>query len=144
MLNNEEERPPLIVECPHCHLQVIPTSDNHCPSCREDINNRLDINPRRVALLVYESEELLPYCYNCGAHTDRYVRTSADEESGLETIIFGEKSPEKTSNVIVFLPECDLCSESEIELVEVDYEKQTMKIMVDIKFQEKVFQFRET
>ncbi|MBL8089574.1 MAG: hypothetical protein KF758_18420 [Anaerolineales bacterium] len=138
----EENNPPIIIECPHCHVQVIPMANNICPSCREDINNKQNVNSRQVVLMVHESEELPPYCYSCSAPTDRYVRISADEESGLETLIFGEKSPESTSNVIVYLPECELCSDSEIELIEVDYENQTMKIMVDIRFEEKVLQFR--
>ena len=143
MLNNEEERPSLIVECPHCHVRVVPMENNICPACRENIQYLQNTNFQSVAFTLHESEELPSYCHSCNAHTERLVRVAADKESSLDTIIFGESSPEHTSNVIIFLPECENCSDEEIELVEVDYDKQTMKIMVFPGFQERVLQFRE-
>jgi hypothetical protein len=119
-------------------------ANNICPSCREDMHNIQNLDSDKVVLMLHESEELPSYCYSCNAYTERLVRIAADEESGLETIIFGEKAPEDTSNVIIFLPECELCSDLEIELVEVDYEHQTMKIMVHQRFQERVLQSRKT
>lgn len=141
MLEEENEKP-IIIECPHCHSRIIPLANNLCPSCREDISSNFNVNTRQVVLTLNESEELPPYCHSCGAPTDRFIRIAADEESNLGTLFFGEQSPQDTSNVIVYLPECELCIDKEIEFVEVDYDKQIMKIMVDIRFQERVIQFR--
>lgn len=143
MLSDEEGRPSLIVECPHCHVRVVPMENNLCPACRENIQYIQNINFQKVAFTLRESEELPSYCHSCNAHTERLVRIAADEESSLDTIIFGENSPENTSNVIIFLPECENCSDEEIELVEVDYDHQTMKIMTHPRFRENVLQFRE-
>lgn len=142
-MSNMEEKPPLIIECPHCHTPVIPLANNICPSCREDMSNMQDVDPNRVALAVHESEEFPSFCYSCNRYTERLIRVTADEESGIETLLFRQRPPESTSNIIIYLPECELCSELEVELVEVDYEHQTMKIMVHWGFQARVFQVRE-
>jgi Zn finger protein HypA/HybF involved in hydrogenase expression len=139
----EENKEPLIIECPHCHARVIPLQNNLCPACREDIQYVQNTDFQRVAFALHESEELPQYCHSCNTATERLIRISADEESTLETLIFGEKSPESTSNVIIYLPECENCSDLEIELVEVDYDHQMMKIMVHKEFRERIFQFRE-
>ena len=143
MMDEQEDKIPLTVECPHCHVRVIPMADNRCPACREDMQYVPSVDPSRVALLLYESEELPSYCYSCNMYTERLVRISADEESGLETLFFGEKVPENTTNVIIFLPECELCSDLELELVEVDYDHQSLKIMAHPGFHDRVIQLRE-
>lgn len=101
------------------------------------------VDPHRVALAIHESEELPSFCYSCNMYTERIIRVAADEESIVETFLLGQQSPEHTSNVIIYLPECELCSESEIELVEVDYDHQVLTIMVNDRFRERVIQFRE-
>ena len=142
-MNENEEKLPLIAECPHCHTSVIPKANNICPACGEDVLDMWGVDLSHIAFFVHESEEFPPYCYSCGRLTDRLIRVTSDQESGLETLLFKNQRPENTSNVIVYLPECELCSESEVELVEVDYEYQRMKIMVHPEFQERVLQFRE-
>lgn len=142
-MNEIPENPPLIVECPHCHTNVIPYVDNTCPNCGEDVLDMAGVDLSRGAFFVYESEEFPPCCYSCGRFAERLIRVTSDQESGLETLLFSNRPPENTSNVIVYLPECELCSESEVELVEVDYEHQRMKIMVHQGFQERVLRFRE-
>jgi len=78
-------------------------------------------------------------------YTERQIRTSADEESNLEIMLFGPSAPEDTSNVIIYLPQCEVCSElNEPEIVEVDYDHQTMTIVVHRGFRERVLQLRET
>ncbi|MBV6400479.1 MAG: hypothetical protein CNIPEHKO_00766 [Anaerolineales bacterium] len=138
------ESHPLIIECPHCHTNVIPMADNHCPNCGENVLDMSGVDLNHVAFFVNESEEFPPCCYSCGRFTERLIRVSSDQESGLETLIFGEQPPENTSNVIVYLPECERCSESEVELIEVDYEHQMMKIMVHRGFRDRVLQYRQT
>lgn len=142
-MNDDEEKVPLTIECPHCHVRVIPMADNLCPACREDVTYIQSADSNRVTLILHESEELPSYCYSCNMHTDRIVRITADEESTLATLFLGENSPENTTNIIIHLPECELCSDLDIELVEVDYDKQTMKIMAHPGFREKVLQLRK-
>jgi len=142
-MSDMEEKPSLIIECPHCHTHVIPMANNICPSCREDMLDMQGVDPNRVALAVHESEEFPSFCYSCNTYTERLIRVTPDKESDVETLLFGQRPPESTTNIIVYLPECELCSELEVELVEVDYEHQTMKIMVHRGFQERVLQLRE-
>jgi hypothetical protein len=142
-MNEIEERMPLIIECPHCHVRVIPTVNNVCPNCHEDVTDMTGVDPNQVPLTVSETEEFPSHCYSCDQYTDQYVRLSSDGESSIERFIFGDRRPEDTTNIIVYLPVCELCSEKEVELVEADYDLQTMVIMVHRKFRDRVFHYRE-
>lgn len=143
--NPSSEQPPsVIVECPHCHTRVIPKSNNLCPACQEDISDLQDTDPNQVAFTIHESEELPSYCVSCNMYTERIVRASADDESGILTAIFGLSAPDNTSNVILYLPQCEMCDELEgPQLVEVDYEHQTMTLVVHRGFRDRVIQLRE-
>ena len=142
-MNDSEEHPPLIVECPHCHIRVIPKPDHTCPNCHEDVADMTGVDPNQVTLTVSETEEFPPYCYSCNRYTDQFVRVSTRDESGIERLLFGTRLPEDTSDIIVFLPVCELCIGKEVELVEADYDRQTITIMVHRGFQDRVIQFRE-
>ncbi len=129
----------MVIECPHCHTRVIPRKDNTCPACHNDISDLKDVDPNVVSMVIHESQELPPFCYSCNSYTERHVRVSADKESYLENLILGPASPEKTSNVIIFLPQCELCAELGIpEPVGVDYDHQTMKFLVHRDFRDRV------
>jgi len=119
-MNEIEERMPLIIECPHCHVRVIPTANNVCPNCHEDVTDMTGVDPNQVPLTVSETEEFPSHCYSCDQYTDQHVRLSSDGESSIERFIFGDRRPEDTTNIIVYLPVCDLCSEKEVELVEAE------------------------
>jgi len=145
MENNKEERPSLIVECPHCHTRVVPKANNICPACRNNMLELQGVNPNQVSLSIHESEELPSFCYSCNTYTERYVRVSADKESDLEVLLFGRSLPEATSNVIINLPQCEQCGEmDEPEPVDVDYDHQKMTFVVHRGFRERVFQLRKT
>ena len=138
-----EERLPLIVECPHCHVRVLPLSNNICPACRNDMSDLQDVDPNQVSLTIREAEKLPSFCYSCNRYTERRIRFSADKESDLETALFGLASPEKTTNVIIYLPQCEECAEwKEPERIGVDYEHQTITILVHKGFRDHVFQLR--
>lgn len=144
MENNLEERRPLIVECPHCHTRVVPKANNICPACRNNMLDLQGVNPNQVSLSIHESEELPSFCYSCNTFTERYIRVSGDKESDLEVLLFGQSSPEATSNVIINLPQCEQCGEmDDSKPVEVDYEHQKMTFVVHQGFKERVFQLRE-
>jgi hypothetical protein len=143
-MNDMEEKPSLIVECPHCHKKVIPKGNNNCPSCREDMSDQEGVDLNQTSFTIHESEELPSFCYSCNMYTERQIRISGDKESDLEKMLFGPSSPEDTSNVIIYLPQCEVCSElNEPELVEVDYEHQTMTIVVHRGFRERVLQLHD-
>jgi len=147
----EEENTPLeepvtvIIECPHCHIRVIPKPNNICPACQEDISNLEGTDPDQVAFTIHESEDLPDYCFSCNSYTERIIRVSADEESGILNAIFGTPEPEDTTNVILYLSQCDLCDErdKDPQRVEVDYEHQTMTLVVHRGFRDRVLQMRE-
>lgn len=141
-MDDMEERPALIVECPHCHVRVVPMANNICPACRNDISKK-GVDPNQVSLTISESEELPTFCYSCNRYTERSVRVSGDKESDLAKVLFGSAAPEKTSNVIVYIPQCEECAEwKELELVDVDYDHQTITLVVHKGFQERVLQLR--
>ena len=131
----------MLIECPHCHKRVIPKANNICPACREDMSDMEGVDPNQTSLTIHESEELPSYCYSCNMYTERQIRLSGDQESALGTIFFGLNRPEDTSNVIIYLPQCEVCSElNEPEIVDVDYEHQTMTIIVHRGFRDRVDQ----
>lgn len=143
-MNEIPERPPLIIECPHCHTRVIPQSNNVCPNCHEDVTDISGVDRDHAPFTVSETEEFPSYCHSCNQYTDRYVRVTSDNETFLEQILFKNSLPEDTTKVFVFLPECELCSDKDVELVDVDYEHQTMKIMVHHGFRDRVLQYRQS
>ena len=103
-----------------------------------------DVDPNRVPLVLHESEELPSYCFSCSRYTERKVRVSGDNESILEKFFFGEAAPERTTNVIIFLPQCEQCGElEEPEPTAVDYDRQTMTFAVHTGFRDRVLQLRE-
>ena len=69
---------------------------------------------------------------------------SGDQESVLSKFLTRNVLPEETSNVVIFLPQCQFCAEIEDpEPVEVDYENQTMTFAVHAGFRDRVIQSRE-
>jgi hypothetical protein len=143
-MEDTEEKPSLIVECPHCHKKVVPKANNRCPACQEDMSDLEGVDPNQISLAIFESEELPSFCYSCNRYTERQIRISADPESDLEKLLFGSVRPENTSNVIVHLPQCEVCSElNQPEIVEVDYEHQSITLMVHKGFRERAFQLRD-
>ncbi|MCQ3936059.1 MAG: hypothetical protein DPW18_03310 [Chloroflexi bacterium] len=144
--NNEgqNKNASIIVECPHCYTKILPLADNTCPACQGDLSHPVWMDSNRVSLLIHESEELPSYCYSCNQYTEQKVRVSGDQESLLSELLTGDVSPEQTSNVVIFLPQCESCAEMEDpEPVEVDYELQTMTFVVHAGFRDRVIQFRE-
>ena len=140
-----EERQPLIVECPHCHVRVLPKANNICPACRKDMSDLQDPDPNQVSLSIKESEELPTFCYSCNRYTERYIRVSADKESDLEKAIIGSPLPENTTNVIIYLPQCEECAEgNEPEKISVDYDYQTITLVVHKGFRDRVIQLRDS
>ena len=138
-----EERPSLIVECPHCHVRVLPMANNICPSCRNDMTNLEDVDPDQVSLVIHEAEKLPSYCYSCNRYTERYIRVSADRESDLETALFGRPLPENTTNIIIYLPECEDCAEINTPTkTSADYDHQTITLIVHKGFRDRVLQMR--
>jgi hypothetical protein len=139
-----DEPRPFIVECPHCHTRVLPLANNICPACDNDISDLQDVDMNQVALTIRESEELPTFCFACNRYTERLVRVSADKESDMENALFGVPPPNKTTNVIIFLPECEECAEwKEIEQTGADYDNQTITLVVHKGFQERVLQSRD-
>lgn len=139
-----DEKASPFVKCPHCYTKIMPLADNTCPACQGDLSNLAGVDPNKVALLIYESEELPTYCYSCNQYTEQEVRVSGDQESIMSNFFMGDVLPEETSNVVIFLPQCESCAEIEDpEPVDVDYDNQTMTFPVHTGFRDRVIQFRE-
>lgn len=140
----QEKSASIFVECPHCHTKVMPHADNTCPACQCNLSNLDGVAPNKVSFLIHESEKLPPYCYSCNQYTEQEIRVSGDQESILSKFFMGNVSPEQTTNVIIFLPQCEVCSEEEDpEPIEVDYDLQTMTFMVHTGFRDRTIQSRE-
>jgi len=142
--DEHKERRSLVVECPHCHTRVVPLKNNICPACRSDMSDLEGVDPNMVACTIHESEELPTFCFSCNRYTERTVRVSGDKESTLEKFFFARASPESTTNVIIFLPQCEQCAElEEPEPVEVDYDHQTMTFVAHTGFKDRVLTSRK-
>lgn len=141
---DQEKSASIFMECPHCYTKILPLADNTCPACQGDLSSLAGVNPNKVSFLIHESEELPLCCYSCGQYTEDEVRVSGDQESILSRFLMRDVLPEETSNVIIFLPQCQFCAEIEDpEPVEVDYESQTMTFAVHTRFRDQVLQLRE-
>ncbi len=141
---DQEKDTSILMECPHCFTKILPHADNTCPACQGDLSSLAGVNPNKVSFLIHESEELPLCCYSCGQYTEQEVRVSGDQESILSKFFMGDISPEETSNVVIFLPQCQFCAEIEDpEPVEVDYDNQTMTFSVHTRFRDQVIQLRE-
>ncbi len=142
-----------IIECPHCHVRVLPTKDNICPACRENVLDVADVNPNMVSMIVREGTQLPTFCSSCNSYTERYVRLQGDQESEIANAILTlaellalhpkwshRNSEVGTSNVYIYLPQCEQCAElGKPEPLEVDYEHQTMKFMVHRSFRDRAY-----
>jgi hypothetical protein len=141
--DDKEEQSRLVIECPHCHVRVLPLASNICPACRNNMSDVQDVDPNQVSLTIHESEKLPSFCYSCNRYTERYIRFSADKESDLEKVLFGLASPEKTTNVIIYLPQCEECAQWKVpERISADYDHQTVTIVVHQGFRDHVLQLR--
>lgn len=141
---DQEKNASIFIECPHCYTKILPLADNTCPACQGDLSSLVGVNPNKVSFLIHELEELPSHCYLCDQYTERVVRVSGDQESILSKFLMAGVSPEQTSNVIIFLPQCEFCADVEDpEPIEVDYDKQTMTFVVHAGFRDRVTQFRE-
>ena len=137
----EEQHSP-IIECPHCHTRVIPKANNICPACQKDILDLSEVRPDQTAFTIHDTEDLPDHCYACDQYTERVIQLSADAES-LISSLFEMPEPEDTTNVILYLSECEACSElNRPQIVDIDYEHQTLTIMVHVNFKERVLQMR--
>lgn len=140
----QEKNASIFMQCPHCFTKILPHADNTCPACQGDLSSLVGVNPNKVSFLIHESEELPLCCYSCGQYTELEVRVSGDQESIISKFFMGNVSPEDTSNVVIFLPQCQFCAETEDpEPVEVDYDNQTMTFAVHTRFRDQVLQLRE-
>lgn len=141
--NEAEVRKPLVVECPHCYARILPRSNNICPSCHNDLMDLEGIDPNQVSLVIHEAEELPSFCYSCNRYTERTIRLSADQESDLAAALFGRSLPENTTNIIIYLPECEDCTGiNEPVKTDVDYDRQTITLIVHKGFRDRVLQSR--
>lgn len=141
---DQEKSESIFIECPHCYTKILPLAGNTCPACQGDLSSLVGVNPNKVSFLIHESEELPLCCYSCGQYTEQEVCVPGDQESILSKFFMGDVSPEETSNVVIFLPQCKFCAEVEDpDPVEVDYDNQTMTFAVHTKFRDQVIQLRE-
>lgn len=142
--DGQEKKVSIFVKCPHCYTKVLPLTNNTCPACQGDLSSLVGVDPNKVSFLIHESEDLPSHCYLCDHYTEREVRVSGDQESILSKFLMLGTSPEQTTNVIIFLPQCEFCAEVEDpEPIEVDYDRQTMTFVVHAGFRDRVIQLRE-
>lgn len=158
----------MILECPHCHLTVMPLGDGECPACHNNTQETAGANPNATLLYVSEATKFPAACCSCNRPTDSLVRvTRAGQVAtsnfrgpsneglwivslvsvvifGLIGILFlpfvgrGRKSVGQTS-MTLHLPQCASCSSTiPIEPEVVDLEHYQLGIIVDRKFAEQV------
>jgi len=145
----------LMIECPHCHVRVLPMQNNICPACKEVISDAPGLDMNKVAITVRESQKLPPYCYSCNSYTDRYVRIEGEEEPLWSKIILGigaflflrpkwlrrsDELDEHTVNVFIFLPQCEQCAEfGKPKPIRVNFEDQQMTFLGSSAFRDRVY-----
>jgi hypothetical protein len=64
-------------ECPHCYARVIAKADGECPACHRNIRDLTGTDPTRTQATLLHGAKLPPFCCDCGAPTDRYVKVKS-------------------------------------------------------------------
>ena len=79
----ETEPPPkrrrTLIECPGCHVRVMPNRDGICPSCRVNVDEVDDDQMRRIT--VRDKAVLPEICVQCGKPTPRRFELEASRKT---------------------------------------------------------------
>ena len=89
-----------MIECPHCHTVVLPTTAGACPSCMKDTRELPDVRTSKIP--IRKGCSMPQVCYRCGDYCTRSVKVAfsepthgyGDEEDGhggffLASMFFG-------------------------------------------------------
>ena len=74
----------MLVECPHCHVRVVPQHQNGvCGTCGKNVNEVDGINPNRGLLVIRQSARMPELCCQCGIPTSEMIEflTEPPDES---------------------------------------------------------------
>ena len=154
----------MLLNCPHCYLLVGVNADGICPNCQKDVNDLSEIDQTKSPLILSGDPVMPKRCCLCGESTKRKVkvskviahdynegRSTADDDVwlwNLVSLLFGSiiaifsllffwstKSPSRSTMKVEYqLPQCEKCSSTSIDPIEVDLAKFTMKISADNRF----------
>lgn len=154
----------MFLECPHCFTRVGVLSDGICPACQKDVHNAPKENASRTSLTIEHGAHLPPICFECGKPTDRYVevkrrvslRKHEDNDEAFDVlmgtvrffsgfaylilwILHGGPWSRRGELVVVYLPQCELCStKGPPEPAYVSPEERSMEFVVNKVFKQEV------
>jgi hypothetical protein len=66
-----------MIECPHCHTVVLPTTAGACPSCMKDTRKPPDIQTSKIP--IRKGCSMPEVCYGCGDYCTRSVKVAFSE-----------------------------------------------------------------
>jgi hypothetical protein len=55
-----------VVQCPHCHRRVLPSSTGACPSCAKVVTDLTGVDPSLRSVLLFAGTTLPQVCAGCG------------------------------------------------------------------------------
>lgn len=68
-----------MIECPHCHTVVLPTTSGACPSCMKDTREPPDVRTWKIP--IRKGCSMPQVCYRCGEFATRSVKVAFSDPS---------------------------------------------------------------
>ncbi len=158
----------MIVECPHCYTNVLPSREGQCPACRNNVHDAPKADPSKTSLTVRHGAELPSFCCGCGCPTDRYVKVlrkishkKAQQDTSLGLFLVlgllfgwifwliawmrGDFRTRVGDVVVARMPQCKLCGANGApDPIRVNAEELRMTFVVHRQFKEKVLEKAES
>ena len=114
-----------MVECPHCHVQVLLRRDGKCPACGQDPRDERGSTPHLTEVRIYELQALPAHCIRCDAQTKRLLKVTRKRRLGGEAtwiqmllavvrprLLLQDGVTGNRQRVDVKLPVCERCQRS--------------------------------
>ena len=153
-----------VLDCPHCHVRVLPKTDGRCPACHNDVNDLRGVDRDMATVEVSALKNLPRFCICCGEPTERtrvvsghgFSWEQADDIDAVAVAItvtlaatisvllmpfslFRRESHEerRVRKLSAKLPCCENCADEAIEILKVLPAKSSIKLVAHQAFAEK-------
>jgi hypothetical protein len=142
------------IECPHCHIKVLPNERNICPSCLKNVLDLSGTNPSLTTIVLTEKTIYPDKCLNCCQSTTRKIEVGekldpmAWHPEDISLWIRGTRGglykSDISPSVIVSMPQCKKYAKSgKPKIIHIEFEKQELTILVHREFKRIVEEIQE-
>jgi hypothetical protein len=148
----------MIINCPNCHNNVLPTKDNLCPTCKKSTKGCAESKMDKASIKITIDDTLPSKCIFCGNDSAsgiklQWERDPAEGSSGwyhrwlfkffvggLLGKLIAKKFKVGKDIFALNLPVCMTCKEGQtVQVNEIDWENRGARVLVDLRFK-KIFE----